>query len=278
MRLNACESSSNSSPVSIWLRIVSRPAAIASETSRRCFTGFTITYLTMMYDESIATIAVMSAAVISIARFRLIAVIVCFIGSVTATAPARSPTFVGIQCSPSGAGASGGCRSVRRRPSRPCRGSSSDTSTRSRPPGCTDIRSSRTCIDAYHLGRPGSFATAVLASRIAIRLALEKVQDRVALEFVKPVLALFLELERVDHLRFVVRQVFLERLEAIRRSLRESDRKFEFPSSLTCKCLEGLGHDQPGHLSRLVRAPGSRSSGRTRKSCPTPAREFPTRR
>ncbi len=43
IRLKACESSSNSSPVSIWLRMVSRPAAIASETSRRCLTGLTIT-------------------------------------------------------------------------------------------------------------------------------------------------------------------------------------------------------------------------------------------
>ena len=43
IRLKACESSSNSSPVWIWLRMFSLPAAMASETSRRCFTGLTIT-------------------------------------------------------------------------------------------------------------------------------------------------------------------------------------------------------------------------------------------
>ena len=43
IRLKACDSSSNSSPVWIWLRMVSLPAAIASETSRRCLTGLTIT-------------------------------------------------------------------------------------------------------------------------------------------------------------------------------------------------------------------------------------------
>ena len=43
IRLNACDRSSNSSPVWIWLRMFSRPAAMASETSRRCFTGLTMT-------------------------------------------------------------------------------------------------------------------------------------------------------------------------------------------------------------------------------------------
>ena len=41
----------------------SRPAAIASETSRKCLTGLTITSCTIFYDENIATIAVIRAAV-----------------------------------------------------------------------------------------------------------------------------------------------------------------------------------------------------------------------
>ncbi len=46
-----------------------------------------------MYEETIARIAVTSAAVIRIARLLLIALLVCSIGRLTTTAPARSPTF-----------------------------------------------------------------------------------------------------------------------------------------------------------------------------------------
>ena len=57
-----------------------------------------------MYDENIARIAVIRAAVISIARLLLIALVVCSIGRLTTTAPARSPALVMTQCSPSAAG------------------------------------------------------------------------------------------------------------------------------------------------------------------------------
>ena len=47
-----------------------------------------------MYEETIARIAVTSAAVIRIARLLLIALVVCSIGRLTTTAPARSPGSV----------------------------------------------------------------------------------------------------------------------------------------------------------------------------------------
>ena len=75
-----------------------------------------------MYEETIARIAVTSAAVIRMARLRLIALVVCSIGRLTTTAPARSPALVRTQ-------------SCRRAPAaikwlsmmacRPCRGSPS---------------------------------------------------------------------------------------------------------------------------------------------------------
>ena len=57
-----------------------------------------------MYDETIARIAVISAAVISMARLLLIALLVCSIGKVTTTAPARSPGLGDTQCLPSAVG------------------------------------------------------------------------------------------------------------------------------------------------------------------------------
>ncbi len=56
-----------------------------------------------MYDETIASTAVTSANVISMARLLLIALVVCSIGRLTTTAPARSSGSVFTQCWPSGA-------------------------------------------------------------------------------------------------------------------------------------------------------------------------------
>ena len=57
-----------------------------------------------MYEATIARIAVTSAAVIRMARLLLIALLVCSIGRLTTTAPARSPALVGTQCWPSPVG------------------------------------------------------------------------------------------------------------------------------------------------------------------------------
>ena len=57
-----------------------------------------------MYDENIATIAVIKAAVISMARFLLIALLVWSIGKVMTTAPARSPSLGKTQSFPSAVG------------------------------------------------------------------------------------------------------------------------------------------------------------------------------
>ena len=63
MRLNAAPSSSNSSPVRIDARCSTSPSRTALATSRRCVTGFTITYRTTAHNENIETNPTTIAAV-----------------------------------------------------------------------------------------------------------------------------------------------------------------------------------------------------------------------
>ena len=69
MRLNAAASSSNSSPVRISARCSTSPSRTAFATSRKCFTGFTITYRTTAHSENIDRNPTTIAAVHRPARF-----------------------------------------------------------------------------------------------------------------------------------------------------------------------------------------------------------------
>ena len=93
MRLNAAASSSNSSPVRITARCSTSPSRTALATSRRCVTGFTITYRTTAHSENIERKPTTMAAVHKMARFLATASTVSWSSIVTRTTAIKSPSF-----------------------------------------------------------------------------------------------------------------------------------------------------------------------------------------